>query len=122
VHPGVEAARLAACLVYAGHAAEAQGLLRAAWPEGAPGLAETERQLAARIACSPFVAAVRAVNAPARPLYDRGLPAEWAGPDGGLRARLAVACHAGDATTATVWRRRRARPARRYARRSRPPG
>jgi hypothetical protein len=67
VHPGVEAARLAACLVYAGHAAEAQRLLRAAWPEGAPGLAETERQLAARIACSPFVAAVRAANAPGAP-------------------------------------------------------
>jgi hypothetical protein len=67
VHPGVEAARLAACLVYAGHAAEAQALLRAAWPEGAPGLVETERQLAARIACSPYAGAVRAANPPRSP-------------------------------------------------------
>jgi hypothetical protein len=67
-HPGVEAARLAACLVYAGHADEAQRLLRAAWPADVPGLAETERQIAARIACSPFVAAVRAANAPGAPL------------------------------------------------------
>jgi hypothetical protein len=67
LHPGVEAARLAACLVYAGHASEAQRLLRAAWPDGAPGLAETERQLAARIACSPFAAAVRAANPPRAP-------------------------------------------------------
>ena len=66
-HAGVEAARLAACLIYSGHAAEAQRLLRAAWPEGVPGLAETERQLAARIACSPFASAVRAVNAPRAP-------------------------------------------------------
>jgi len=66
-HPGVEAARLAACLIYAGHAAEAQRLLRAAWPEGAPGLAETGRQIAARLACSPFVAAVRAANAAGAP-------------------------------------------------------
>ncbi|CAH0152071.1 hypothetical protein [Roseomonas sp. CECT 9278] len=66
-HPGVEAARLAACLVYAGQAPEAQRLLRAAWPEGTPGLAETERQLAARIACSPFAAAVRAANPPRAP-------------------------------------------------------
>ena len=34
-HPGVEAARLAACLIYAGHAAEARRLLRDAWPAGA---------------------------------------------------------------------------------------
>jgi hypothetical protein len=47
-HPGVETARLAACLLYSGHAAEAQRLLRAAWPEGAPGPPQTERQLAAR--------------------------------------------------------------------------
>jgi hypothetical protein len=67
-HPGVEAARLAACLVYAGHAAEARRLLREAWPADAPGLAETERQLTARIACSPFAAAVRAANAPGAPL------------------------------------------------------
>ena len=66
-HPGVEAARLAACLVYSGHAAEAQRLLRAAWPDGTPGLAETERQIAARLACSPFVAAVRAANPPRAP-------------------------------------------------------
>lgn len=66
-HPGVEAARLAACLVYSGHAGEARRLLREAWPAGAAGLAETERQLAARLACSPFVAAVRAVNAPGAP-------------------------------------------------------
>lgn len=61
-HPGVEAARLAACLIFSGHAGEARALLRAAWPAGTPGLAETERQLAARLACSPFAAAVRAVN------------------------------------------------------------
>ena len=61
-HPGVEAARLAACLVYSGRAEEGRNLLRAAWPAGAPGLAETERQLAARLACSPFAAAVRAAN------------------------------------------------------------
>ena len=61
-HPGVEAARLATCLIYAGHAGDAQRLLRAAWPEGVPGLAETERQIAARLACSPFVAAVREAN------------------------------------------------------------
>jgi hypothetical protein len=67
-HPGVEAARLAACLIYAGHAAEAQRLLRAAWPTDVPGLAETERQIVARIACSPFAAAVRAANAPGAPL------------------------------------------------------
>jgi hypothetical protein len=66
-NPGVEAARLAACLVYAGHAAEARRLLREAWPEDAPGLPETERQLAARLACSPFAAAVRAINAPGAP-------------------------------------------------------
>lgn len=66
-HPGVEAARLAACLVYAGHAAEAQRLLRAAWPATAPGLPETERQLAARLACSPFAGAVQAANAPGAP-------------------------------------------------------
>lgn len=66
-HPGVDAARLAACLVYSGHASEAQALLRAAWPDGVRGLAETERQLAARIACSPFVAAVRAANPPRAP-------------------------------------------------------
>ncbi len=66
-HPGVEAARLAACLIYAGHAEEAQRLLRAAWPEGMRGLPETERQLAARIACSPFAAAVRAANPPRAP-------------------------------------------------------
>ena len=66
-HPGVEAARLAACLVYSGRAAEARDLLRAAWPAGAPGLAETERQLAARLACSPFAAAVRAANPPGAP-------------------------------------------------------
>lgn len=67
VHPGVEAARLAACLIYAGHASEAQRLLRVAWPDGTPGLAETERQLAARIACSPFAGAVRAANPPRAP-------------------------------------------------------
>jgi len=67
VNPGVEAARVAACLIYAGHAPEAQRLLRAAWPEGTPGLAETERQLAARLACSPFVPAVRAANLPGAP-------------------------------------------------------
>ena len=66
-HPGVEAARLAACLIYSGQAEEAQRLLRAAWPDGAPGLAETERQLAARLACSPFAAAVRSVNPPGAP-------------------------------------------------------
>ena len=66
-HPGVEAARLAACLIYSGHATEAQRLLRAAWPDGAPGLAETQRQMSARIACSPFAAAVRAANPPAAP-------------------------------------------------------
>ncbi|MBP0462912.1 hypothetical protein J5Y09_03225 [Roseomonas sp. PWR1] len=66
-HPGVEAARLAACLVYSGHAAEARRLLREAWPAGAPGLPETERQLAARLACSPFAAAVRAINPPGAP-------------------------------------------------------
>jgi len=66
-HPGVEAARLAACLIYAGHAAEARRLLREAWPADAPGLAETERQIAARLACSPFAAPVRAVNAPGAP-------------------------------------------------------
>ncbi|MBR0651883.1 hypothetical protein GXW78_19600 [Roseomonas terrae] len=66
-HPGVEAARLAACLIYSGHAAEAQRLLRQAWPPDAPGLPETERQLAARLACSPFAAAVRAANAPGAP-------------------------------------------------------
>lgn len=66
-HPGVEAARLAACLIYAGHAAEARRLLRDAWPAGRPGLPETERQLAARLACSPFAAAVRAINARGAP-------------------------------------------------------
>ncbi len=66
-HPGVEAARLAACLVFSGHAAEAQRLLRDAWPAGSPGLVETERQLAARLACSPFIGAVRAANAPRAP-------------------------------------------------------
>lgn len=66
-HAGVEAARLAACLVYSGHATQARRLLREAWPAGVPGLAETERQLAARLACSPFAAAVRAVNAPRAP-------------------------------------------------------
>lgn len=66
-HPGVEAARLAACLVYSGHAAEARRLLREAWPAGVPGLPETERQLAARLACSPFAGAVRAINAPGAP-------------------------------------------------------
>jgi hypothetical protein len=66
-HPGVEAARLAACLIYAGHAGEAARLLREAWPADIRGRAETERQLAARLACSPFAAAVRAVNAPRAP-------------------------------------------------------
>jgi hypothetical protein len=66
-HPGVEAARLATCLIYSGHAAEAQRLLRAVWPAGVPGLAETERQVAARLACSPFIAAVRAANAAGAP-------------------------------------------------------
>ena len=66
-HPGVEAARLAACLIYAGHAGEARRLLHDAWPAEARGLPETERQLAARLACSPFRAAVRAVNAPGAP-------------------------------------------------------
>jgi hypothetical protein len=66
-HPGVEAARLAACLIYSGHAGEARRLLREAWPAGTPGLPETERQLAARLACSPFAAAVRAVNPPGAP-------------------------------------------------------
>lgn len=66
-HPGVEAARLAVCLLYAGQAAEGRHLLRAAWPDGAPGLAETERQIAARLACSPFAAAVRAANPPGAP-------------------------------------------------------
>ena len=66
-HPGVEAARLAACLVYAGHAGEARRLLREAWPAGVRGLAETEAQLAARLACSPFAAAVRAVNGAGAP-------------------------------------------------------
>ncbi|WP_198371277.1 hypothetical protein [Roseomonas rosulenta] len=66
-HPGVEAARLAACLIYSGHATEAQSLLREAWPAGVPGLAETERQLAARLACSPFAGAVRAANPPRAP-------------------------------------------------------
>jgi hypothetical protein len=67
VHPGVKAARLAAWLIHAGHAGEARRLLRAAWPAEAPGLAETERQLAARIACSPFAGAVRAANPPRAP-------------------------------------------------------
>jgi len=66
-HPGVDAARLAACLIFSGHAAEARRLLRAAWPAGARGRAETERQLAARLACSPFAAAIRAVNPPGAP-------------------------------------------------------
>lgn len=78
-HPGVEAARLAACLIYAGHAPEAQRLLRAAWPEGVPGLAETERQITARLACSPFIEAVRAANPPGAP-YLRG-PCRSEGPD-----------------------------------------
>ena len=69
-HPGVEAARLATCLVYSGHAADAQRLLREAWPSAAPGLPETERQLTARLACSPFVAAVRAANAPGAPFLN----------------------------------------------------
>lgn len=66
-HAGVEAARLAACLIYSGHAAQARRLLREAWPDGVAGLRETERQIAARLACSPFAAAVRAVNAPRAP-------------------------------------------------------
>lgn len=70
-HPGVEAARLAACLIYAGHAAEARHLLREAWPPGQPGLPETERQITARLACSPFAAAVRDANAPGAP-FTRG--------------------------------------------------
>ncbi len=78
-HPGVEAARLAACLIYSGQAVEARRLLRAAWPEGVPGLAETERQIAARLACSPFVAAVRAANPPGAPYV--GGRCSRAGPD-----------------------------------------
>lgn len=78
-HPGVEAARLAACLVYGGHATEARRLLHEAWPEAEPGLAETERQLAARIACSPFAAAVRAINAPRAPYV--AAPCRPNGPD-----------------------------------------
>lgn len=75
LHPGVEAARLAACLIYAGHATEAQRLLRDAWPAAAPGLPETERQMTARLACSPFIAAVRAANAPGAPFLNaRCLP------------------------------------------------
>lgn len=66
-HAGVEAARLAACLIYSGHAAQARRLLREAWPDGVPGLPETERQIAARIACSPFAGAVRAANPPRAP-------------------------------------------------------
>lgn len=81
-HPGVEAARLAACLIYAGHAGEARRLLHEAWPDGQPGLAETERQLTARLACSPFAAAVRAVNAAGAPFLggrcDRDGPAQTA--------------------------------------------
>ena len=42
-------------------------LLREAWPPATPGLPETERQLTARLACSPFIAAVRAANAPSAP-------------------------------------------------------
>ncbi|WP_137124188.1 hypothetical protein [Roseomonas sp. HF4] len=81
-HPGVEAARLAACLIYAGHAAEARRLLHDVWPVGQPGLPETERQLAARLACSAFAAAVRAINARGAPYLgmrcDREGPAQTA--------------------------------------------
>ena len=46
---------------------EARRLLRTVWPEGVPGLAETERQITARLACSPFIGAVRAANPPGAP-------------------------------------------------------
>ncbi|MBR0679071.1 hypothetical protein GXW74_01105 [Roseomonas eburnea] len=78
-HPGVEAARIAVCLIYAGHADEARRLLRAVWPEGAAGLPETERQIAGRLACSPFRDAVRAVNATGAPFL--GARCRRNGPD-----------------------------------------
>jgi hypothetical protein len=66
-HPAAEAARLAACLIYSGEAEAAQRLLRSGWPPGQPGLRETERQLAARLACSPWAAAIRRLNGPKAP-------------------------------------------------------
>ena len=66
--PATEAARLAACLIYAGQAEAARGLLLAAFPEPeAARRVATERQLTARLACSRHVATLRAINGPGAP-------------------------------------------------------
>jgi hypothetical protein len=61
-YPGTEAARLALCLIYAGQAAAVPRLF-AAFPEDRAALrAATERQIAARIACSRLAPALRRLN------------------------------------------------------------
>ena len=66
--PATEAALLAACLVYAGNALAARDLLQAAFPEAeATRRIATERQLAARLPCSPYIATLRILNGPGAP-------------------------------------------------------
>lgn len=61
-HPATEAARLMLCLIYAGQAAAVPQIL-AAFPEDQAALrTATERQIAARIACSPLAPTLRRLN------------------------------------------------------------
>ncbi|HEY4249565.1 MAG TPA: hypothetical protein VGM87_00105 [Roseomonas sp.] len=73
-HPATEAARLSLCLIYAGQAAAVQEVLAAFPQERAALRTATERQITARIACSPLAPALRRLNpdsafaqAPCRP-------------------------------------------------------
>lgn len=61
-HPATEAARLALCLIYAGQAAAVPQIL-AAFPDDRAALrAATERQITARLACSPLAPTLRRLN------------------------------------------------------------
>ncbi|MBR0664124.1 hypothetical protein GXW71_07120 [Roseomonas hellenica] len=61
-HPATEAARLALCLIYAGQVAAVPQIL-AGFPDAKAALrSATERQIAARIACSPLAPTLRRLN------------------------------------------------------------
>jgi hypothetical protein len=68
-------ARWSLCLVYAGRAVEARRLLGLGWPAHTPGARQLEDRLGVRLACSPYVTAVREANEPGQPFLASECPA-----------------------------------------------
>lgn len=71
---GIAYAQRAACLVYFGHAAQAQ-LLLAAWPASQPGGEAVATQMRLRLLCSEHIAALREANG-RHPWLDGECPGE----------------------------------------------